>query len=142
MGGFNTNTGLAESDVFYFGSRVGDTFIGATSVSTVTSAADELAARNNPAVNQPVTSLYDFNRDGVVSAADQLIARSSGGLLWMIDVVEVSEVLASAAAEPPIGGEPLDDSRAAIAFALATVDSANADEGDELDLVGWGRHRR
>jgi len=87
-GEFNSNTGLAASDVFYFGSRVGDTFVGAAPAATVTSAADELGARFHPGIDQPVTNVFDFNRDGVVNAADQLIARNNAGLLLMIELDE------------------------------------------------------
>jgi len=83
-GGFNRGTGLAASDVFYFGSRIGDTGSG-TEEAAITSAADELAVRANQGFNQGVTSIYDFDRNGVVSAGDQLIARMNAGLLMKID---------------------------------------------------------
>ncbi len=129
-GGFNTNTELTESDVFYFGSRVGDTFVNALPAATVTSAADELGARFNPGVNQPVTSVFDFNRDGVVNAADQLVARNNAGLLLMIEIDETlisdsfADALQLAAADD--GGQELaqavDSPRWWLAFALAAAE--------------------
>ena len=98
-GQFNLATGLAVSDTFYFGSRVGDTGSG-TAVAAVTSAADELAARYNSATNVPITNVYDFDRSRTVSAADQLIARFNGGVLLKInlDAPQGSEALAYAVA--------------------------------------------
>jgi hypothetical protein len=84
-GGFNRSTGLAMSDVFYFGSRLGDTGSGMAQV-FITNIIDELGARAYPAINQDVASLYDFNRDGVVNINDQLVARFNPGLLTKIDL--------------------------------------------------------
>jgi len=81
----NGRTGLFEPDIFYFGSRVGDTGSGSPTAA-VTSAADELAARFAPGVNQPITSLLDFDRNGVVSAGDALIARNNGGILLKLNL--------------------------------------------------------
>jgi len=148
-GGFNTNTGLAASDVFFFGNRVGDSFVGAAPAATVTSSQDELGARFNPGINQPVTSVFDFNRDGVVNAADQLIARNNAGLLLMIDVdAVVDEELAEALVAESSATEPVvlavasapTSRRAALAFALAT-ESLDDDSADEL-IAGWRRARR
>ncbi len=147
-GGFNTNTGLAASDVFYFGSRVGDTFEGATSMATTTSAGDELAARFNLGINRPVTSIYDFNRDGVVNAADQLIARNNAGLLQMLDIEPlVDEESAESQVAIPMA-EPMTlplapattGGRAALAFAIAS-ESFDDDAADEL-IAGWWRPTR
>jgi hypothetical protein len=84
-GGFNSNTGLATSDVFYFGSRLGDTGSGSDQV-FITNIADELAARANPGINQSVSSLYDFDRNGLVNIGDQLVARMNPGVLVKIDL--------------------------------------------------------
>jgi|GEM_PF-2353712 len=81
LGGFNTNTNLAASDVFFFGSRLGDTFISSPPTIVSTAAADALAARNNQTFLQPVTNIYDFNKDGAVGAGDELVARFNVGFL-------------------------------------------------------------
>lgn len=47
-GGFNTNTGLAKSDIFYFASAVGDSGLGNSATQATVNTNDELAARNNP----------------------------------------------------------------------------------------------
>ena len=70
------HTGLAAADVFYFGNLVGET--GNNPVTSVVSATD-LAAVRRRVSSMPVgiTSAYDFNRDGRVTGADVLIARSN-----------------------------------------------------------------
>jgi hypothetical protein len=77
LGGSNTNTGLATSDVFYFGSAPADSGAGDASGYLVNST-DETSARNDPhSVVNPaaVTNVNDFNRDGQVNSTDQFAAR-------------------------------------------------------------------
>lgn len=125
-GGFHSNSGLAASDVFYFGNRVGDTFENATPSAALTSARDELAVRAHGGMNLPVTNPYDFNRDGIVSAADQLLARNNGGLLRMINVEQPGD---ESLAEPAVAADG--DLRTALAFALAATE-LDDDPADEL----------
>ena len=74
----DANTGLASPDVFFFGNLVGETGKPAANGQFVVTAADATAARADargfisPAT---ITNAHDFNRDGRVDAADQLIAR-------------------------------------------------------------------
>ena len=84
-GGSNTNTGLAESDIFFFGNRIGDAGSG-TPTLAITSATDEIAARNNAGFGSTITNLYDFDRSGLVNAVDQIAARNNGGLLTKINI--------------------------------------------------------
>ncbi|REK10225.1 MAG: hypothetical protein DWQ37_16585 [Planctomycetota bacterium] len=86
-GGFNTNTGLAASDVFYFGNRIGETGSGSPTLA-VTSAQDEIAARNNAGFGAAITNVFDFDRSGVVSAVDNIIARSNTGTLIKINLTD------------------------------------------------------
>ncbi len=81
LGGSNTNTGLASSDVFFFANKIGDTFQAPAPTIFSTAAADGLAIRNNPGFLQPVTNVYDMNRDQSVGAGDELVARNNGGFL-------------------------------------------------------------
>jgi hypothetical protein len=133
-GGFNTRSGLAESDVFFFGSRVGDTFAWATALGTVTNIQDELTARFAPGTQQPITSAVDFNRDGLVNINDQLIARMNAGLLLMIDAANQVNELAVALAAPietvAHSNATLQsaDSRSALAFALALAGVGERDD--------------
>jgi hypothetical protein len=76
--GADANTGLAAPDVFYFGNVVGES--GNSPTDATVDGADELAARNDPhSFLNPaaITNPHDYNRDGRVDAADQLIARAN-----------------------------------------------------------------
>jgi hypothetical protein len=69
---------MPTPDVFYFGDQVGSSEQSATSAAVTL--ADEYGARldshtfSHPA---PITNVHDYNRDGRVDAADQLIARDN-----------------------------------------------------------------
>jgi hypothetical protein len=77
LGGFNTNTGLTSSYVFYFGNALGDSGTGNAGAFQVTST-DEVNARNNPKTFTATRSdVNDFNRDGSVNSSDQIIARNN-----------------------------------------------------------------
>ncbi len=117
-GGFNTDTGLDATEVFYFGNRIGDAGSGTTTLA-ITSAADEIGARNNSGVGASVTNLYDYDRSGLVNAVDQIIARNNGGFLPKID-------LGGGAAAPVAGGSTVDGSAVALALAAPTGDETVA----------------
>jgi ELWxxDGT repeat protein len=81
LGGSNGNTGLLASDVFFFGSALGDAGADNDGAFSVTSA-DEINARNNPKMFIATRSdVNDFNRDGSVSSTDQIIARNNATTL-------------------------------------------------------------
>ncbi|REK19312.1 MAG: hypothetical protein DWQ37_01595 [Planctomycetota bacterium] len=86
-GGFNTNTGLSESDEFFFGNRIGDDGSGSPTV-FITSATDEIAARANPGFGVGVNNPWDYDRSGVVNAVDQIVARNNGGVLTKINLAD------------------------------------------------------
>jgi hypothetical protein len=70
------DTGLAADDVFYFGNAIGET--GNALDEAQVDAADEALIRLNGrnAFNlAPIDFAYDINRDGIVSASDQALAR-------------------------------------------------------------------
>ncbi len=104
-GGFNTNTGLPGSDVFYFGNRTGDTGLLSSPVAAVTNASDEIQARSNGAAGVAVDNIYDFNHDGFVNATDQIIARVNGGILPLINLA--TETTAPTAQPAAATAEPL-----------------------------------
>jgi len=110
IGGFNTNTGLVSSDVFYFGNRVGDSFASTPGVSFVTNATDEIGARTNTGFGVAITNIFDFNRDMVVNATDQIIARTNTGFMTRLNLVTNPPQ-----AQPQIAG----DAKSAVAAALA-----------------------
>lgn len=125
-GGMNTNSGLAASDVFYFGNRVGDSQVNSPPGSVTTSAGDELVARNNPGVNVGLANMYDYDRNNIVSAGDQLIARNNGGLLTRISL--------PAPSAGPLAA--VDDTRAAVVSGLA------APKPDDLGPAGTLQNQR
>lgn len=105
----NANTGLSQKagypagygDVFFFGSAVGETGIGNSTTFSVTDGQDEIAVRGHVGFAFLKENPYDFNRDRIVDANDQLIARGNLGLLRFITVG--AEALAPTGdAEPPI----------------------------------------
>ncbi len=100
----NEDTGLAEPDVFFFGNLVGESFSTQPPAAFVTSAADELAARNaTPKIGLNVANVFDFNKDGKISSADMLIARNNPGLLPRIQIALPAEASPLAAAAIPTG---------------------------------------
>ncbi len=70
----DADTMQSGNDMFYFGNAIGETGDSATDAKVT--ATDEIAVRANegPAT---ITSPYDFNRDGVVNAADVAIAAAN-----------------------------------------------------------------
>ena len=108
LGANNTNTGLAASDIFYFGNRIGETGSGTPGLA-ITNASDEIAARNNPGFGAAVTNPFDFDRSGIVNALDSIVARNNVGTLTYINLSDPP------AAPQGSSGEPT----AAVALALA-----------------------
>ncbi|HEY2892604.1 MAG TPA: PQQ-dependent sugar dehydrogenase [Pirellulales bacterium] len=79
-GGNDTRTGLASSDVFFFGNSVGDTGASDTGTFANVNAMDELDVRHHYATSVPgipVSNLYDIDRDGDVDALDELTVRNN-----------------------------------------------------------------
>ena len=73
------NTGLADDDVFYFGNAVGES--GNSTADAVVNATDEIGVRNNPHgpfAPAPKDDVYDYNRDKLVNATDQIIGATTG----------------------------------------------------------------
>ena len=77
------NTRLPQDDVFYFGNAIGESGLGNTTGSQPlgyfpVNVTDEIGARNHPhSIADPASldEAFDFNRDRLVDAADELIAR-------------------------------------------------------------------
>jgi hypothetical protein len=122
LGGNNTNTGLAASDYFFFGSMIGD--MGTPEFYPNVNATDQVQVRNNQGVLAPPTgvlNLYDFNRDALVDATDQIIARNNQGVMPWLNL--------SAPPSAPDGG-----GGNAIASALA-IGGGGWDEPAVVDLT-------
>lgn len=74
----NANTNLAARDVHYWGNAIGETGTPIGSNAVVDSQ-DVLLTNSSPSgfVLQPVTNIYDFNRDRMVNSTDVLIANAN-----------------------------------------------------------------
>jgi hypothetical protein len=80
LGHNDTRTGLANSDVFFFGNSVGDTGASDTSTFAIVNAADELDVRHHYVTGVPGVSTsnpYDMDRDGDVDPVDELTVRNN-----------------------------------------------------------------
>lgn len=110
------NTGLAAPDVFYFGSRVGDTGLGTTPTAVATNASDAIAARNNTGAGSAITNIFDFDRSGAVTGSDEIAARNNTGAMVLINIAATPEALA---AVPATATLPDTGALSAIAQALS-----------------------
>ena len=138
-GGGDTNTGLTTSDVFYFANIVGDTLVGSAPPAFFTNVADELGVRTHYGYQQPLTNIYDFNKDGLVNVADEIIARTNYFLLFRIDLPAPGAVPAAAVAlvdqQPDTEAAPMtasagavDPSGAAVAVTLSLRSASGGGE--------------
>ncbi len=74
-----SNTGLTLPDVFYLGNAIGES--GNSSANALVNVSDQSAVRTNPhGLADPVSifSVVDYDRDGLVGPADEIIARNFG----------------------------------------------------------------
>ena len=116
------HTSLSSPDVFYFGSRLGDAASG-TDLVSLTNVNDEIGVRLHGAYGVSITNVFDFDRNGLVNAADEILARINSGYLYKINVPGSPAPLAAPAATPS-AGEPSATSLAAASLVPA---SASAD---------------
>jgi hypothetical protein len=133
LGGLDTNTGLASTYVFFFGSAVADSGAGNMG-SYMVNSADEISARSDPhGPGNPaaITNVNDFNRDGQVNSTDQITARSNKTVVGMeLKVLNVG-------AGGPFGPEAASaeaDNPAAVAIASALAAGASA--GSRVGVFG------
>ncbi len=115
-GGFDANTGLAASEVFYFGNIVGDSFFGSPAGAFTTNVNDEIGVRGHYDFGLPVTNVYDFTKDGLVNVNDELLARANYRFMPRINIAAASSPVVAPADSVP------DDASAAVASALAAPD--------------------
>jgi Concanavalin A-like lectin/glucanases superfamily len=93
----DSHLGLAEDNVFYFGSAIGET---GNSSNAFVDTGDELATRSNgtAAGGAAITNVYDFNRDKQVDSQDEMIARSHRSGLAPLQLITVPAAGSGAAA--------------------------------------------
>jgi sialidase-1 len=68
-----SRTGLSRDDVFYFGNVIGESGNSASDAYVTTT--DQLLVRQAAGGPAPITSRFDFNRDGQIDSTDEAIAR-------------------------------------------------------------------
>jgi hypothetical protein len=71
----NENTGLSKPDVYYIGNAPGETGDSATDARV--DLVDVVLTRDNAQPAAAIDNPFDFNRDGVVDALDEMIAREN-----------------------------------------------------------------
>ncbi len=72
----NANTGLPEPEVFYFGNAIGE--CGNDAGNAQVNVTDVVLTRANQSLNPvPITSVYDYNRDGRVNVTDVVLCRAN-----------------------------------------------------------------
>jgi 3-phytase len=116
VGGLNTNTGLATSDVFFWGSKIADsgTSPGASTFQTTsTDAAQVFGALGG---NKPITAVNDYNRDGQVTTSDAASVFASIGNITRLNIGAGGPFAPEAA---PAVASDSDNTRSAVAAALA-----------------------
>jgi hypothetical protein len=86
LGGFNTNTGLAVSDVFFWGNRIGDELSSAGINTFDTNTLDAGQVFGTIGGTRPVTDANDYNRDGVVSTFDAASVFTNLGSITRINI--------------------------------------------------------
>jgi len=75
------NTGLASTDVFFWGNKAGDVGAATPADQFLTSGADKTSVLNNQVGGVPITNTRDFNRDGNVTAADATAVVNNQGTI-------------------------------------------------------------
>jgi hypothetical protein len=75
------DTGLTSNDVFFFGNEIGDANKANTSTMFKVTASDATATQIHGSPmgnNNPITNVFDYNRDGTVGAADITLDQTHG----------------------------------------------------------------
>jgi hypothetical protein len=85
-GGFDTNTGLAASDVFFWGNKVADSGTNSTDGFFETTSTDAVQVLFVGGADRPVTDPRDYNRDGFVNSTDAVLVYASGGSIVRINI--------------------------------------------------------
>ena len=116
----NEDTNLEADDVFFWGSKIGDTGGDSAASDFLTSAVDASKVLSNLTSSTGLSSIFDFNRDGLVTAADKTIAVGSFGAPVRIDIPAGGPVATALNA-----GVTTDDLSNAVAAALAAKHYAN-----------------
>jgi hypothetical protein len=122
------NTGLAANDVFFFGNEIGDANKSNTSTVFKVSAIDTTSTQTHLATlgtNQPITNVFDYNRDGAVSAID--ITLDQNHTTTNSTGLQVITIGVGGPFAPPPGPVPaISSSQTAVASALVSSSPSSA----------------
>ena len=139
----NADTGLAQGaglpagigDRFFFASLVGDSVDNGNTGTAVVNANDEIAARNHPSASGDITVIYDYNKDGVVNATDQIIVRNGGhpSLDW---IFSTSPFAPQGGGSSSPGGSSSTGGAVATALAGTSTSSSSSWVGGRLTSMG------
>ncbi len=89
------------SDAFYVGSAPGES--GDATSHALVNGFDFVGPRDNPTINAPIDSDYDYNRDGLVDGADMAIARDN-----VTNFTTALRLITPSAPPPPLAALVLD----------------------------------
>lgn len=129
----NANTGLpdlddgypaGQGDVFFFANKIGNVpglAGGDTANFANVGANDQLEARTHLGIGANVGNLYDFDRNKIVDANDELIARGNLGSLRFISVAAPVVILAIAGGDDGPDAQPAVAGDSGVASALAAA---------------------
>lgn len=133
VGGFNTNTGLAKSDVFFWGNKIGDSGSDTPASTFDTTSTDAITVFATIGEGKPITDLRDYNRDGQVTSTDAMFVFAHIGSIARIDIPSGGPF--APIAEPATTADKTGDS--AVAFALSAQSAASlAISADKL-AASW-----
>jgi hypothetical protein len=125
LGGFNTNTGLAASDVSFWGNKVADSGTGTPAAFFQTSIADAAEVFSNLTVGAALDDVHDYDRNAAVSVSDAVTVFAQLGTLARINI-------AAGGPFAPQGDDP--DAEAAQALVSALAETSTADSRPEAPL--------
>jgi hypothetical protein len=118
-------TGIGAGDVFYFGNLVGETGNSATGAAVSPTDLGLVRQALSAGASKPLTSRFDFNRDGRVNAVDMSLVRSAmrnGGIPLL-----AAPLGGPAAAPPDDGGGAAGVAGAGSVFGSALISGSSAD---------------
>jgi parallel beta-helix repeat protein len=141
------NTGLEESDLFYFGNAIGES--GNSTSDAFVNTIDELGAHNNPTDSAELDNVHDYDRDGLVNSTDELLASgnttdSTTALRLMIAQDGTVGLVGDFNADSYVNGEDLNIWEGHFGTTTGAKHSDGDADGDGdvdgIDFLSWQRN--
>jgi hypothetical protein len=118
------HTGLAATDVHFWGNKIGDSGTGTPAGAFATNSTDAAQVYATIGAGKPITDLRDYNRDGQVSSSDAATVFANVGVITRINIEAAGPFApqASPMTSPAVAtaSELGSTEQAALASALAT----------------------